>query len=256
MPKRWRQKSGVKEKKKPSKKSRKVDKPLLELTAESARELQMRQLDSGMKDLADVSEEKDSIISIVKSLEAQVDEALELKEALEAELDATQKKLSEESAARAQLEERVRSLEPQAARVDRLLRDDPSFAEEERDYVADLPQPPTRKGKSLSTREEIRSVVIEELSRLQTAGGKAGGKVALPKLEKRVQFMAETIEAIQNKISELSARGLPRETLVSAAIDSVEDVEFLGDEERAVLASIFRQNLAVQKPHLIDTAVS
>lgn len=252
MPKRWRQKSGVKEKKKPSKRSRKVDKPLLELTAESAHELQMRQVDSGMKDLADVSEEKDSILSIVKSLEEQVDKALELKEALEAELDATQKKLSEESAARAQLEERVRSLEPQSARVDRLLRDDPSFAEEERDNVADLPQPPTRKGKSLSTREEIRSVVIEELSRLQTAGG----KVALPKLEKRVQFMAETIEAIQNKISELSARGLPRETLVSAAIDSVEDAEFLGDEERAVLASIFRQNLAVQKPHLIDTAVS
>jgi len=273
MLKRWRRRSGIKKKKKPGEKSRRIDDLLLESTTEeetsneavvddtvAAHELQMEQVDSSMKnseikieDLADISEEKDSILSIVKSLEEQVDAALEAKEALEAELDVTQKKLSEESAARARLEERVKSLEPQAALANQAC-ENPSFAEEERNKVANLlaePQPPTKKVKSLSTREEIRSVIIEELGHLQATEG----KVTLPELEQRVRFMAETVEALQNKIVELSDRGLPHETLVSEAIDSVEGAEFLRDEERAILASIFRQNISVQKPHLIDTAV-
>ena len=283
MLKRWRRRSGIKKKKKPGERSRRIDDLLLESTTEKETtneavvddtvaaheprpfckgldELEMEQVDSSMEnseikieDLADISEEKDSILSIVKSLEEQVDAALEAKEALEAELDATQKKLSEESAARARLEERVKSLEPQAALANQ-AREAPSFAEGERNKVANLPaepQPLTKKGKSLSTREEIRSVIIEELGHLQATEG----KVTLPELEQRVRFMAETVEALQNKIVELSDRGLPHETLVSAAIDSVEGTEFLRDEERAVLASIFRQNIAVQKPYLIDTAV-
>ena len=101
---------------------------------------------------------------------------------------------------------------------------------------------------------EVRSIVIEELARLQ--GEKE--RITLPELEKRLQFMAETIETLQKKIAELtelSARGLTSETLVTAAIASVEGAEFLSDEEKAILASIFRQNITIQKPYLIDTAV-
>ena len=59
------------------------------------------------EDFADVSEERSSILAIVNDLEGQVDTAYQLKEILEAELDAAQKKLSEESTARAQLEVQV-----------------------------------------------------------------------------------------------------------------------------------------------------
>ncbi len=159
-------------------------------------------------------------------------------------------------------------------------------------------KPSTRKGESLSEREGIRSIVIEELLRRQgeegsvinvdlracfdkerhdllpqkvaqrvhdaevmyllkqilQASGKRGVPVSLPKFEKRLRRMAETIETLQKTIAELCARGLPNETLVSTAITSVEGAEFLSDEERAVLTGIFRQNIAIQKPHRIDSA--
>lgn len=86
---------------------------------------------------ADVSEERASIISIVKGLEGQVETAFKLKEVLETELDETQKKLTEEIEARTQLEVQVVSLEAQAALVEQ-LREDISFAEEERSKFADL----------------------------------------------------------------------------------------------------------------------
>jgi chromosome segregation ATPase len=90
-----------------------------------------------MEDLADVSEERTSIISIVKGLEGQVETAFELKKVLEAELDATQKKLFEESDARVQLEIQVTSLEAETA-LAKQLREDLSFAEEERNKFANL----------------------------------------------------------------------------------------------------------------------
>lgn len=86
---------------------------------------------------ADVSQERSSIISIVKDLEGQVDTAFKLKEAIEADLEETQKKLYDESTARAQLEEQVKSLEAQATLADQ-LRQDISFAEEERNKFANL----------------------------------------------------------------------------------------------------------------------
>lgn len=91
----------------------------------------------GMEDFADVFEQRASIISIVKGLEEQVDTAFELKNVLEAELDTTQKKLSEELVAHAKSEEQVKSLEAQAALTDQ-LREEISFVEEERNKYANL----------------------------------------------------------------------------------------------------------------------
>lgn len=70
-----------------------------------------------MAGLADVSEERASILAIVNGLEEQVDTLSALKEILEFELDATEKVLSEESVARAQLGRKVKAL---AAQVDQL----------------------------------------------------------------------------------------------------------------------------------------
>jgi len=89
----------------------------------------------GMEDFADVFEQRASIISIVKGLEEQVDTAFELKNVLEAELDTTQKKLSEELIAHVKSEEQVKSLEAHAALADQ-LREDISFVEEERNKYA------------------------------------------------------------------------------------------------------------------------
>ena len=164
MPKSRKQRTRVRKKPKSSARRRKTDQdipviPLLESTteeetprvtavgravAEPVDELETKRVGSStvtseikMEDFADVSEERASIISIVKDLEGQVDTAYELKEVLEAELDATKKKLSEELAAHTQLNAQVKSLKAQAALVDQ-LHEDISFTEEERDKFASL----------------------------------------------------------------------------------------------------------------------
>ena len=277
MPKSRKQRTGIKKKKKPSARKRRSDGLLLESTTkkktpkaaavnktvgrpESAHELEIQQVYSGtkkdeieMENFEGVSVKRANIISVVKDLEEQVEAAFNLKEALEADLDATQKKLSEELAARAKLEARIMSLEAQVALGDQLP-EDISFAEEERDKFASLSaeiQPSTRKGEPLSTREEIRSIIIEEMARLQPAEG----KVTLLELEKRMRFMAEAIEALQNKIVELSARGPVSEADMWEAMGSLEAAEFLTRDERAMLVNVFRQNIALQKPELVGAAV-
>jgi chromosome segregation ATPase len=90
-----------------------------------------------LEDFADVSQERASIISIVKGLEEQVETAFKLKEVLEAELDTTQKRLAEEMDARSQLEAQIELLQMRAALAEQ-LREDVSFAEQERNKFANL----------------------------------------------------------------------------------------------------------------------
>jgi hypothetical protein len=66
--------------------------------------------------------------------------------------------------------------------------------------------------------------------------------------------MAQTIEALQERIAELSRPGVANRAAFSAAIASMEGASSLSDEEKAILARIFRQNIAIQKPELIDAA--
>ena len=103
----------------------------------------------------------------------------------------------------------------------------------------------------MSSRKKIRTIVLEELARSQGADQ----KVILSQLEERLQLMADTIEAIQKRILELSGQGLEHEALVSAAMASVENVSLLNEEERAILTNIFRQNLEIQKPELVDNVI-
>ena len=103
----------------------------------------------------------------------------------------------------------------------------------------------------MSSRKKIRSIVLEELARSQGADQ----KITLSELEERLQLMADTIEAIQKRILELSGRGLEHEALVAAAMASVENVSLLNEEERVILTNIFRQNLEIQKPELVDNVI-
>ena len=103
----------------------------------------------------------------------------------------------------------------------------------------------------MSSRKKIRTIVLEELARSQGADQ----KIILAQLEERLQLMADTIEAIQKRILELGGQGLEHEALVSAAMASVENVSLLNEEERVILTNIFMQNLAIQKPELVDNVI-
>ena len=80
-------------------------------------------------------DESTDIISMIKHLEGQLDAALAVREALEADLSATQDKLSHETGARTEVEARVESLKAHAALADQ-WREDIAFVEQERDEGA------------------------------------------------------------------------------------------------------------------------
>lgn len=95
-----------------------------------------------------------------------------------------------------------------------------------------------------------RTIVTEELIRLLGAEN-----LAEEKLEQRLQVMAETILALQERIDELVARGHISETDMLDAMDSLKTARSLTNDEKAVLVNVFRQNIALQKPELVGTAV-
>jgi len=104
-----------------------------------------------------------------------------------------------------------------------------------------------QKFRPMSTKEKIRSIVTEELIRLM---GKET-ELTRTKLEERLQVMAEAIESLQEEINELSTRGPFSEADMFKAIGSLKAAASLTDDERAILANVFRQNIAIQKPELV-----
>jgi hypothetical protein len=104
--------------------------------------------------------------------------------------------------------------------------------------------------RSIFPSTKVRTIVTEELIRLLGAEG-----LAEEKLEQRLQVMAETILALQERIDELVARGHISETDMLDAMDSLKTARSLTNDEKAVLVNVFRQNIALQKPELVGTAI-
>jgi hypothetical protein len=104
--------------------------------------------------------------------------------------------------------------------------------------------------RSIFPSAKVRTVVAEELTRLMEAEG-----LAEEKLEQRFKVMAETILALQKKLDEMVAGGHVSQTDMLEAMDSIKTAEALTNDERTVLVNVFRQNIALQKPELVNTAV-
>jgi hypothetical protein len=99
-------------------------------------------------------------------------------------------------------------------------------------------------------RSNVRNIVNEELMRLMGAEG-----FTEEKLEQRLQVMTETIVALQKRIDELVAQGYVSETDVLDAMNSLETAQTLSNDEKTVLVNVFRQNIAIQKPELVDNKI-
>jgi hypothetical protein len=76
------------------------------------------------------------------------------------------------------------------------------------------------------------------------------------KLEQRLQVMAETILALQEKLDELSIRGRISEDDMLDAMSSLKMADSLTSDERTLLVNVFRQNIAIQKPELVGTDIN
>ena len=86
---------------------------------------------------ASASQERADILAIVRSLERQADTSTKLKDILEGDVESLQKKLSSEMTARAQLEEKLRSLDTSAGASGN-LREENASLRKERDRLASL----------------------------------------------------------------------------------------------------------------------
>ncbi len=113
----------------------------------------------------DVAEQATNILSIIEGLEGQVDTAFKLKDALEVDLATTRERLSREVTLRTDVEARLTVVESQTVVVDQ-LRDDISFAEQERNKFANLVeeiQP------QLEAMIEQRDLLLEETTFAKTS---------------------------------------------------------------------------------------
>ena len=70
--------------------------------------------------------------------------------------------------------------------------------------------------------------------------------------EERLEIMAKSILALQKKIEELSAHRPLNDALISQALNSLELDEILNDQERSVLTSVFKENIQLQKPEMVN----
>jgi chromosome segregation ATPase len=220
MPKSHKQRTGVKKERKPSARKRKIDEdiyipivPLLEPVSEVASTVTAYETKVGkieVEDLTDVSEERASIISIVQDLEGQIDTAYELKEVLETELDITKKKLSEELAVRAELEVQVKSLGTQSVLVNQ-LREDISFAEEERNRLANLLNETQQQLQSVTDERDLltEKVVYSDAQTKELDGEKAALEAQVMNLRDKVTDMNRLrgkVEDLQGKLMGADSR--------------------------------------------------
>lgn len=157
---------------------------------ELARVGDVEQNEDNLPEHTEPSAQSSSIIAIVKDLHGEIDAAHELRDALEVDLGATQKKLSEEQAACGELEGRVNLLEDKAALSDQ-LRDDISFVEEERNRTArrlagasSKLEQITAERDSLAEQKAIHETHIKELQ-----GEKIGLKAQVLNLKEKVAEM-------------------------------------------------------------------
>jgi hypothetical protein len=99
-------------------------------------------------------------------------------------------------------------------------------------------------GETLPPRAGIRSIIIDERRRRQTGTG----GMTLLELEQRLRSMAATVEALQQRMAVLSARGPVSEADVWTEMNALESADALTGDERTLLVGVFRRNMALQKP--------
>jgi predicted nucleic acid-binding Zn-ribbon protein len=172
--------------------------------------------DFDMLNLADISQERADILSIVKSLERQAGTSSKLKDVLEGDIESLQKKLSKEMEARRQLEEKLASLETNSDKVAQINEENASLRKE-RDRLAGL-------------LEEIR-----------------------PHLEAVTEgrdSLSEEMAFAQKRTREMASRNADLETQVKRLQEKIADVERLRAEFNKVTEE--RQVSAEQVRRLMD----
>ena len=146
-----------------------------------------------IEDYADVSDGRASVLSVVIGLEEQVNTAFKLRQILQADLDATRRELAEASAARAELESRIKPIGAQATLVQRVG----------------------------------RAVSAAEAQRNKLAGALAKTELELQAATAERDALAENVCSAEDVAGRLETERMAREAQVMNTQDTVAEVEHL-----------------------------
>jgi len=167
-----------------------------EAAVQESRERLEQRFTSGkdIKDInVDITQEMADIFSMVKNLESQVETSSKANEELSANFAETQQKLSEQSETRAQLEERLGTVEVQAAQAGELSKDI-AYTENERKKLSKLLAESHQQLQALTGDYEMLS------DRVTAADARAKNAAGL---EKEVKILKEKLETSDDQMSSI-----------------------------------------------------
>ncbi len=182
----------------------------------------------------DASQERADILSIVRSLERQTGTSSKLRDVLETDIDSLQKKLSKETAARAQLEEKLRFLETSTGTTAQLHQENASL-KKERDRLAGLLEEIRPHLESVT---EGRDSLSEEMVFAQKRARELAGEKA--HLETQVKRLQEKVADSERMCTEVTEITDERQTLaeqVRRLMGRLEEANKVRDTLEADLAA-------------------
>ena len=183
---------------------------------------------------ADGSQERADILSIVRSLERQTGTSSKLRDVLEADVDSLQKKLSKETTARAQLEEKLRSLETNTGTTAQLHKENASL-KKERDRLASLLEEIKPHLESVT---EGRDSLSEEMAFAQKRARElASRKAYLETQVKRLQEKVADTERLRTEVAKVTDERQVSAEQVRRLMGRLEEANKVRDTLEADLAA-------------------
>lgn len=183
---------------------------------------------------ANASQERADILSIVRSLERQTGTSTKLRDVLEDDVDSLQKKLANEMAIRAQLEEKLRSPETSAGSTAKLHQENASL-KKERDRLASLLEEIRPQLESVT---EGRDSLSEEMAFAQKRARElAGRKANLETQVKRLQEKVADTERLRAEVTKVTDERQVSTEQVRRLMDRLEEANKVRDTLEADLAA-------------------
>jgi len=176
----------------------------------------------------DITQEMADIFSMVKNLESQVETSTKLNEDLHSNFSETQQKLAEEAATRTELEERMKTVEVQAAQADSLSKDI-AYTENERQKLSRLLGESHQQLQALTGDYELLT------NRIDAAEVRAKGATDL---QKKVQTLQEKLETSDGQIEKMQKQVDKQNSQMTSASETLKQEVAKRKKSEQVMAAV------------------
>lgn len=186
-----------------------------------------QQIESGGNG-ADITQEMADIFSMVKNLEVQVESSTKLNEDLNSNFTETQQRLAEEAATRTELEERMKTVEVQAAQADTLSKDI-AYTENERQKLSRLLAESHQQLQALTGDYELLN------NRIDAAEVRAKSAADL---QKKVQTLQEKLETSDSQIEKMQKQVDQQNSQMTSASETLKQEIAKRKKSEQVMAAV------------------